>query len=149
MRTLTRSRSVLAAAGIAVLALAGCADDEAAEPAAPAATSAQAQGGVQEDDLEDRVGDRVEVTGQVNRLIAPYAFTLGGGEGFGVNPVLVVTRADLPDGLDQGDTVTVAGTVTEFEVAGYEADLDVDLVDDEFEDFDNDPAIQASSVTVK
>jgi hypothetical protein len=41
----------------------------------------------------------------------------------------------------------VSGTVKEFQVPGYEQDLDLDLIDQEFEDFDGDPAIQANSVT--
>ena len=50
--------------------------------------------------------------------------------------------------LDEGAEVQVAGTVVEFQVLGYEEDLDLDLVDNEFEDFDGDPAIQATSVTM-
>ncbi len=30
---------------------------------------------------------------------------------------------------------------------GWEQDLDLDLIDQQFEDFDGDPAIQAASVT--
>ena len=41
----------------------------------------------------------------------------------------------------------VSGTVKEFQVRGFEEDVDLDLVDQEFEDFDGDPAIQANSVT--
>ncbi|MBY3552614.1 hypothetical protein [Modestobacter lapidis] len=68
-----------------------------------------------------------------------------GGEEIGENPILVVA-ADVP-ALAEGDEVTVAGTVAEFQVAGFQEDLDLDLIDNEFEDFDGDPAIAATSVT--
>ena len=105
----------------------------------------QGQGGAAQENLEDRLGQQVQVTGEVGTIISPNAFTMG-GEKIGENPILVV-GANLPPGLVEGQQVRVSGTVKEFQVRGYEEDVDLDLVDQEFEDFDGDPAIQASSVT--
>lgn len=76
--------------------------------------------------------------------VGANAFTLGGDE-IGENPVLVVS-ATAPQ-VDEGDTVTVTGKVIRFSVPGVEADLDLDIVDNEFSDFDGDPALQATAVT--
>ena len=105
----------------------------------------QGQGGAAQESIADRVGQQVEVTGEVAQVISANAFTIGGDE-IGENPILVV-GANVPAGLATGDTARVTGTVKVFEVPGYEQDLDLDLVDQEYEDFDNDPAIEASSVT--
>lgn len=43
--------------------------------------------------------------------------------------------------------MSVTGEVIRFSVPGVEADLDLDIVDDEFGDFDGDPALQATAVT--
>jgi hypothetical protein len=105
----------------------------------------QGQGGVAQENLEGRLGQQVRVTGEVATIISPNAFTIGGEE-IGENPILVV-GANLPPSLVEGQRVRVSGTVKEFQVRGYEKDFDLDLVDQEFEDFDGDPAIQANSVT--
>lgn len=105
----------------------------------------QGEGGAAQESLEGRVGQQVQLTGEVATIIAPHALTVGGDD-IGENPILVV-GANIPSGLSQGETVRVSGTVKEFQVPGYEKDLDLDLIDQEFEDFDGDPAIQADSVT--
>jgi hypothetical protein len=105
----------------------------------------QGQGGAAQESLEGRIGQQVQLTGEVATIIAPHALTLGGDD-IGENPILVV-GADIPPGLTQGETVRVSGTVKEFQVPGWEQDLDLDLIDQQFEDFDGDPAIQAASVT--
>ncbi|HEX2298132.1 MAG TPA: hypothetical protein VHH34_06390 [Pseudonocardiaceae bacterium] len=145
-------RSVIAAAAVAALPLAGCTDDNdaATDQPAPVQTEQpgvgeQGQGGAAQESIEDRLGQQVQLTGEVGEIISVNAFTLGGDE-IGENPVLVV-GADVPPALAAGERVQVDGTVKEFRVAGYETDLDLDLVDQEFEDFDGDPAIQADSVT--
>ena len=99
-----------------------------------------------QDELEElALGETVTVNGEVSEVIGPIAFTVGGEE-IGDNPILVF-GAQVP-ALEEGAEVQVAGTVVEFQVLGYEEDLDLDLVDNEFEDFDGDPAIQATSVTM-
>src|SRR5918997_5217839 len=147
-------RYVAAVVAMALLPAVACGSDEAVRnPGAlsPPAVSGergigeQGQGGAAQKSLEGRLGQQVQVTGEVATIIAPHALTIGGDD-IGENPILVV-GANMPAGLTQGETVRVSGTVKEFQVPGYEQDLDLDLIDQEFEDFDGDPAIQANSVT--
>lgn len=140
---------------LAVLPLVACGgDDTIRDPGElnpPAAVTErpdlgeQGQGSAAQENLEGRLGQQVQVTGEVATIISPEAFTMGGEE-IGENPILVI-GANLPPGLVEGQQVRVSGTVKEFQVRGYEEDFDLDLVDQEFEDFDGDPAIQADSVT--
>ncbi len=105
----------------------------------------QGEGGAAQESLEGRLGQRIQVTGEVATIISANAFTIGGDE-IGENPILVM-GANMPAGLTAGETVRVSGTVKEFQVPGWEQDLDLDIIDQEFEDFDGDPAIQADSVS--
>jgi hypothetical protein len=57
------------------------------------------------------------------------------------------SAAEVP-ALEEGAEVQVAGIVVEFQVLGVEEDIDLDLVDNEFDDIDGDPASQATEVTV-
>ncbi|TFV53667.1 hypothetical protein E4P41_20835 [Geodermatophilus sp. DF01-2] len=118
--------------------LAACGEDE-----VPVDTGAVEEP-AQDELTELALGETVTVNGEVSEVISPNAFTVGGEE-IGENPILVV-GAEVP-ALEEGAEVQVAGTVVEFQVIGFEEDLDLDLVDNEFEDFDGDPAIQATSVT--
>lgn len=139
-----KTLGAMAAAAALAVPLAGCADDEPVATPPAATEQPTGQGGADQEDLEGRLGEDVDLTGEVAEVLSGNAFTIGGDQ-IGENPVLVV-GADVPSGLAGGDQVRVSGTVREFQVAGYEEDLDLDLIDDEFEDFDGDPAIQAASV---
>lgn len=132
-------RLAVVAAVALVPVLAACGEDE-----VPADTGAVEEP-AQDELAELALGETVTVNGEVSEVIGPNAFTVGGEE-IGENPILVV-GAQVP-ALEEGAEVQVAGTVVEFQVLGYEEDLDLDLVDNEFEDFDGDPAIQATSVTM-
>jgi hypothetical protein len=148
---------VIAAVALGVLPLAACSQDPRVEDATvtpPAIGDAEqprvgeeGEGGAAQQSLHLhlRLGERVELTGEVAEVLAPHAFTVGGDE-IGENPILVV-GADLFPDLADGDTVRISGTVIEFSVPGYEQDLELDLVDQEFEDFNGNPTIQADSVT--
>lgn len=132
-------RLAVVAAVALVPVLAACGEDE-----VPADTGAVEEP-AQDELAELALGETVTVNGEVSEIIWPNAFTVGGEE-IGENPILVV-GAQVPT-LEEGAEVQVAGTVVEFQVLGSEEDLDLDLVDNEFEDFDGDPAIQATSVTM-
>lgn len=149
VRRIQRLAVVAAVAG--TTALTGCADDAtpSAEPvvgapAAPTVGERDAEGGLAQESIEDRIGQTVSVRGEVAEQIAPNAFTLGGDE-IGDNPVLVVGKT--PVQVADGDTVSVTGPVLRFQLAGAEDAFDLDLVDNEFTDFTNDPYIQATTVT--
>ena len=161
MKRKMRLRTAIAAVAVGALSLTGCATEQpaATAPAVPTppvvasppvptgqpGVGEQGEGGAAQEAIQDRVGQSVDLTGEVAEVISANSFTIGGDE-IGENPILVV-GANVPAGLAAGQTVRVAGTVVVFQVAGYERDLDLDLIDQEYEDFDNDPAIEASSVT--
>lgn len=132
------TRLAMVGAMALVPVLAACGEDE-----VPVDTGAVEEP-AQDELTELALGETVTVNGEVSEVISPNAFTVGGEE-IGENPILVV-GAEVP-ALEEGAEVQVAGTVVEFQVIGFEEDLDLDLVDNEFEDFDGDPAIQATSVT--
>ncbi|HEX2262713.1 MAG TPA: hypothetical protein VHH52_02980, partial [Pseudonocardiaceae bacterium] len=104
----------------------------------------QGQGGAAQESLEGRIGQQVQLTGEVATIIAPHALTLGGDD-IGENPILVV-GANIPRSYT-GRNRPGQRHRQEFQVPGWEQDLDLDLIDQQFEDFDGDPAIQAASVT--
>lgn len=162
-RRMTRTRNLLAAAAIAVVPLAGCSDESPAEPLPTAEESVESpapsedegspgvgdegDGGAAQQSLEDKVGEDVSFTGEVETVINADAFTVGGDE-VGEDPLLVV-GADLPPSFSEGDTAMIEGTVQYFVVQGFEEDLSLDLQDDQFTDFDGDPAVSATSVTIE
>ncbi len=54
----------------------------------------QGQGGAAQESLEGRIGQQVQLTGEIATIIAPHALTLGGDD-IGENPILVV-GANIP-----------------------------------------------------
>lgn len=156
MRTTPRTRRFAAGMALVVLPFtAACAEDE-VETTPPAAvadnedpevveeTEESGQGGAAQGAIEDRVGETVSLEGEVAAIVDENAFTIGGDQ-IGENPILVISS--LNPAVAEGDTVMVEGEVVEFSVPGIEEDLDLDLIDNEFEDFDGDPAISATAVT--
>ena len=149
MRTTPRTRRF--AVGLALIVLpftAACGEEEEAVP--PAAEERveepedSGQGGAAQGAIEDRVGETVSLDGEVAELVGANAFTIVGDE-VGENPILVISATN--PNVDEGDAVMIEGEVVEFSVPGVEEDLDLDLIDNEFEDFDGDPAISATAVT--
>jgi hypothetical protein len=145
-------RHLLAALALALLPFATACTDEAdpAEPAAAVASPEESvgdtgQGGAAQEAIEDRIGDSVTLNGEVAELVGQNAFTIGGDE-IGENPILVVSATN--PAVDEGDSVRVQGKVIEFSTTDVESDLEIDIVANEVEDFEGDPAIEASSVTM-
>lgn len=153
---LKRGLAIMAVGALPFLAACGSDDDAAVAPVAPPITTpalppalppvgeATGQGGLSQEALQGRIGQTLTVNGEVATKVDTNAFTLGGDE-IGENPVLVIS-ATAPK-VDERDTVRVTGKVIRFSVPGVETDLDLDIVDNEFSDFDGDPALQATAVT--
>lgn len=98
------------------------------------------------DDVDVREGQVVTVSANVNRIITPEAFTIAGTEDTTVDPLLVLHKNAEPE-LKPELTVKVTGTVhTAFDLPAVEKDLDVDLDDALFEDWDGKPYLQASNI---
>lgn len=85
------------------------------------------------------------IAGEFATLLGPSAFTVGGDE-VGENPVLVVS-ATAPQ-VQEGSSVRAVGQMVRFTVPGVEQGLDIDVVDNRFEDVDGDPVVTATSVTI-
>ncbi|SDQ63423.1 hypothetical protein [Quadrisphaera sp. DSM 44207] len=105
------------------------------------------ESGLSQEVLEGRVGDQVDFDGEVSQVLSPRAFLIGGIE-VGEDPLLVL-GADVPTALAIGDVVQVSGTVVDFSIAGAEEDLEVNFAEEALEDFEGDPAVQATSVAVR
>lgn len=161
IRTRRTFATTLAAATLVALPLAGC-GDTAADTASESTTSAEASespspssdeggtgigesadGGAADSSLDGKVGQEVSFMAEVEKMIPPNALTVGGEE-IGENPILVV-GADLPQDVEVGDSVQVRGTVAKFDLVGFEDELGIDLVDNEFTDYDGGLAIKATT----
>lgn len=115
------------------------------------------------DDLEFYVGEEVTVAAIVGEVISPNMFTLVSNtippqedvvdiDAVVIKPLLVIHQEDLPE-LAPGMPVGVIGEVhEEFYTATVEQDLQVDLDDDAFEDWEEQPyleAVSASSLAIE
>lgn len=98
------------------------------------------------DDVDVRKGQTVTVSANVNKIIAPDAFTIAGTEDTTVDPLLVLHKDAEPE-LKPELTVKVTGTVhVAFDLPAVEQDLGVDLDDALFEDWNGKPYLEASKI---
>ncbi|WP_432484664.1 hypothetical protein [Kineococcus esterisolvens] len=126
------------------------ADDDTQEGAQEDATTPYdgAYDGTFYDDVDTYVGQEVTVSAEIDRVVSPQAFVIAGTADTTVDPMLVVGASEVP-GLTEGAVVEVTGTVNEaFDLPQVEEDTGVNLQDDLFNDYDAEPYITATSVTV-
>lgn len=98
------------------------------------------------DDVDVRKGQTVTVSANVNKIIAPDAFTIAGTEDTTVDPLLVLHKDAQPE-LKPELTVKVTGTVhVAFDFPAVEKDLGVDPDDALFEDWNGKPYLQGSKI---
>lgn len=121
----------------------------------PAAAAAGVALGLDEivGNLATYVGDKVTVTGEVNRILTPQAFRLreenplsflGVGE-----EILVVYPDGVPAaGFSTGDQVQVTGIVSPFVRTEFERQLDITLDETALSAYERRPSLAASEVTV-
>ncbi len=96
----------------------------------------------------------VTVSGEVEEVIGPRAFTIGGDEFIGGDQLLVVSADVLPmpagrpsdAALTANDVIQVTGPVRRFDLAAFEKEIGSDLDDAAFEAYGGQPAIIARSV---
>lgn len=156
-RAASRPRSMLVAlVTVCVVAVSGCGED-AAEPG-PDVENAEGDVLVQDydgaydtnffDDLDAYTGVEVMLRGRADDVLSSTAFSIVGEDDPEVDPLLVVDAAGAAQ-LQPGDSVRVTGTLEpSFDVAAVEQDLDVDLDDAVFEDWADQPYLEASNVEV-
>lgn len=83
-------------------------------------------------------GQPVTVNGRVTRVVGPNAVVLDNR--------LLVTARNLPNNLQVGAPLRVTGPFNRFALPTFERDLGVDLNDQLFGEFNNQPAIAATNV---
>lgn len=98
------------------------------------------------DDYDSFVGESVTVSAEVNEIISPNAFTIAGTDDTTVDELLIVHNLDAGE-VEQGLTVAVTGFVEEsFDVASTEEELDIDLDDALFTDWEEERFIDATEL---
>lgn len=135
--------------GVIVALFAFFVDDDAAAPGRGVAVSTVLANPEVFYDEED-----VTVSGEVNRILSPFAYTIGGAE-FGDQELLVVgpppaavaeRTEERP--LFRRDIVQVAGELRPFEIEAVEAEIDDDLPDEQVADFAGQPVLLADSTVL-
>jgi hypothetical protein len=135
--------------GVIVAIFAFLVDDDAAVPGRGVAVSTVLANPEVYYDEED-----VTVSGEVNRILSPFAYTIGGEE-FGDQELLVVgpppaavaeRTEERP--LFRRDIVQVAGELRPFEIEALEAEIDADLADEQLAEFVGQPVLLAESTVL-
>lgn len=107
-------------------------------------------------DPEEFAGKVVTVAGEVNRVLGPRWFTIGGEE-FGGHEILVLGRSTVPALLSDladsarimNDIVQVTGVVRVFEEDALEREIgSIDLDGDVFDFFDAEPVIVMAELDI-
>ncbi|MDK3257666.1 hypothetical protein [Blastococcus capsensis] len=145
---------VLLAAALGVTVLAGCGEDD-STPTTPVDVDVRPVEDLEDpydglyteafrDDIEGYQGLEVSLLGEVQRIVSPIAFTLGGEDD--VEPILVVMYEELGE-LAPGQAVAVAAVPgEEFELAEVERAIGSDLPDEAYADWEGEPFLDASIV---
>lgn len=98
------------------------------------------------EDVDVYAGTEVTVSAQVEDVLSPNSFTIVGPDDTSVEPLLVVV-ADEVAGLEPGLPVTVAATAAlEFDLAEVEGQLGVDLEDEQYGEWEDQPFLLATIV---
>lgn len=98
------------------------------------------------DEFDSYEGEEVTVSADVNQVVSPSSFIIAGTDDTDVEPLLVISATEVA-GLAPDLTVAVTGTVQRaFDLTAVEEELDVDLDDDAYGVYDQQPYIVATSV---
>ena len=106
------------------------------------------------------LGQTVTVSGEVDQVLGPRAFTIGGDDFIGEDELLVVGANDLPQLIGRSelpgrpagellaadDVVQVTGPVRRFDLAAVEREIGFDLDDGLFAEWAGRPAVVARTV---
>ena len=98
------------------------------------------------DNTEEFYGSTVTVSGEVNEVLGPRSFTIGGEE-FGGEELLVVSSVPRPD-PEEGDVVQVTGEVQRFDVSSVERNIGFDLDGELLAPWESTPSIVADSASL-
>jgi len=90
-------------------------------------------------------GKRLAVSGEVEDVVGPTAFTLDEDELFGASDLLVVTQKTQKAATD-GETVAVTGVLRPFVVSEVERDFDLDLDPELQVEYEDKPVFIADAI---
>ncbi len=136
-RRANRSRLVLlTAVPLLALATVACGDDSAG-PEEGATVEDVREGAEVFEEPGRFLGDTVTVSAEVGDVIGPAAFEIA-GEG-GRPPILVVGAPNAVPNISDNSVVKVTGTVRTFDVGAVERDPGIDLDDELFVEYDDEP----------
>jgi hypothetical protein len=98
------------------------------------------------EDMTAYTGQEVTLTAEVDEVLSPEAFSITSPDGEDVEPLLVL--ADGSSGaVEAGSAVTIAATpFDEFDPAEAEQQIEVDLEDDLYADWEGEPFLVATTV---
>jgi hypothetical protein len=94
------------------------------------------------------IGRTVTLSGQVDQVMNPKAFTLKSGSNHGRDLLIVAKESPTP-AVTKGETVQVTGTVQRFQRTEFQQETKAGLSNAAFTDFTGRPAILASKVSSK
>ncbi|WP_162460049.1 hypothetical protein, partial [Kocuria sediminis] len=98
------------------------------------------------DDRETYVGQEVTLSAEVSNVIDDDAFVIAGTAGTTVDPLLVLYNMDQVD-IEEGQVVEVTGIVQQaFDLPTIEDERQMDLEDDLYQDYDQQPYLEATNV---
>lgn len=98
------------------------------------------------ENFDGYVGEMVTVSANVDEVLTSKSFTIAGTDETSVEEVLVLHQKKLSE-INEGLTVEVTGKVMEsFDVPTVEKEMNVDLDDESFEDWDGEHYIKATNV---
>ncbi|TFV57714.1 hypothetical protein E4P41_14095 [Geodermatophilus sp. DF01-2] len=100
------------------------------------------------DEIDSYVGQEVVLSADVNEVITPTAFTIAGTDDTSVEALLVVGATENNE-LAPETTVEVTGTVQQaFVITEVEEEFGIDLDDELFVDWEQEPYVVADTVEV-
>ena len=98
------------------------------------------------DERETYAGQEVTLSAEVNDVLDDDAFVIAGTAETTVDPLLVLYNMDQID-IEEGQVVEVTGTVQEaFDLPTIEDETQKDLEDDLYQDYDQQPYLEATDV---
>lgn len=98
------------------------------------------------DEKDTYIGEEVILSADVNEIVSPSSFTIAGTDDTTVEPLLVVSAEEMSE-VEPGLTVEVTGIVHEaFDLPTVEEEMDLELEDETFEDWDGQSYVEATNV---
>lgn len=151
----------LAMLAVVAVVLASCGEEQGTSntPEGESESEGPARGVVVSDITDgprEYTGATVTVSGEVNDIAAPNAFTIGGEDFLGTEELLIVGARQLPNitegarggaEVQENDIVQVKGTVRSFDSAtALEDEVDYSIDDRLFESYEGEPVVVAEKI---